>query len=109
MSADLAPDGLEAPGLRRVPWPRFDVVEVQRLGDGRVRWVVMDYQSKQTRFPLDPFSKTQAYELCMELQRKAQAAGEPTTVLRWSDAVSKPKPQKAAQERPKGNKRREHA
>lgn len=109
MTADLTPDGLEAPGVQRIPWPRFDVVEVRLSGEGRVRWVVMDYQTKGTRFPLDPYSKTQAFALCMELQRQAQAAGEPTTVLRWSDAVSKPKPQKAEQAPPKGNKRREHA
>lgn len=92
-----------------MPWPRFDVVEVQRQGEGRVRWAVMDFQTKASRFPVDPFSKTQAYELCLMLQRQAQAAGEPTTVLRWSDAVSKPKPPKAEKAEPKGNKRREHA
>lgn len=96
------------PGPERIPWARFDVVEMVGQGHGRARWIVLDHLTKQSRFPLDPFNKVQAFELALTLEREARKQGEPLTVLRWSDAVPKPKPEKAKAP-PKGNKRREHA
>jgi hypothetical protein len=83
----------------KVRWPRFDVVEMRWQGEARARYAIMDYLTKAVRFGLDPFSKTLAFELMTELHRQANAAGEPTVVLRSADAVQVRKPVKPTVEK----------
>ena len=84
----------------RVPWPRFDVVVTGYTGEGKARYAVVDHQTKEHRFPLDPFDRAGARALCDRLVSQATERGEETTVLRLREATVSP-PKKVRRERPK--------
>lgn len=74
----------------RVPWPRFDVVETRFTGEGRARYCIVDHLNRTHRFPVNPFSKEEAYGLAALHRKNAIDKGEPITVLRDKGAVSPP-------------------
>lgn len=74
----------------RVEWPRFDVVVTRYASEGRARYCVVDHLSKTHRFPVDPFNREQAGDLCRLLRLNATEKGEPVTVLRPAGAVHTP-------------------
>jgi hypothetical protein len=84
----------------RVEWPRFDVVVTGWVGEGKARYAVFDHQTREHRFPLDPFDRTGARALCDRLVKQATERGEETTVLRLKEATVAP-PKKVRRERPK--------
>lgn len=97
---------MSPPEPERVSWPRFEVIETRLYGEGRARYVVMDYLTKSHRFPLNPYSKDAAGSLLLSLRQEAQGRGEPVTVLRLKGAVNRPpQPKRERPEvvpRPKG-------
>jgi hypothetical protein len=75
-------------GGERRTLPRFEVIMV--VSGGRQRFYALDHLTKESRVPLDPFSRVQAEGLVALMANRARENKEPLTVERLVASLTPP-------------------